>query len=239
MSKNKQMHSQPAVVGPHRLTTGPVSLTQGVYGERGNLELVACDADDSLWVFWFNSDLETDTAETTDVAPGHWSAGLQFARGERYVDAQILQSTLGPNHLEVLALDDSGVLQSWYWSPGPGFQRRTDDAAIEVVRFGADHHDGTLRVTIEQRDGSIRRLRSTAMGYPDRGWVHASDGPELPDDKAARRLLETAGLVLDDVADGTARMARSTRDGGTTELTWRDLAGHIRHLGVPFATSAG
>ena len=239
MSKNKQMHSEPAVIGRHHPTSGAVSLAQGVYGTHGNLELVACDAADGLWVFWFNADLEVDPAESPEVAPGQWSDGLHFAHGGRYLDAQILQSTLGPDHLEVLALDARGVLQSWYWSPGPGFQRRRADAASGVARFGVDHHDGTLRVTMVHHDGAIRHLRSTATGYPRRLWTEAPNGPGLPDEQAARRLVERAGVDLDEVAEGTARMALSTRNGGTTELVWRDRARRIRHLGVPTAARTG
>lgn len=36
--------------------TGSVGITQGGYGDRGNLELVAPDPDDGFWVFWFNGD---------------------------------------------------------------------------------------------------------------------------------------------------------------------------------------
>lgn len=232
MSKNGQMlSSHSVVVGPSRATAGPVGLVQGVYGARGNLELVACDAADGVWVFWFNSDLDTDPLETPDVPPGSWSEGLHFAAGTRYVDAQILQSTLGPSHLEVLALAADGVLQSWYWSPGPGFQRRTTDAATAVVRFGASHADGALHVTIEDVDGAVRHVMSSPDGYPARGWVAASDGPALPAD--ATEAVVAAGVDRRGVVAGTARAAVSRRDGGAIELTWRDAAGDIRHLAVP------
>ncbi|MFF2371216.1 hypothetical protein [Agromyces sp. NPDC058110] len=230
------MHSDSAaIIGDDRPTAGPVSLAQGVYGARGNLELLACDADDGLWVFWFNADLETDPLETPDVPPGTWSAGLHFADGCRYLDAQILQSTLGPDHLEVLALDDDGVLQSWYWSPGPGFQRRATDAATGVVRFAAAHAAGVLRLTVEGADGVAHHLVSTAAGYPERSWAPTATGAGLPDEASARAAIEAAGAATDGIAPGTARSATSTRDGGTTELTWRDGAGRIRHLGVPLS----
>ena len=148
MSKNKQMHSQNiTIVGPDRLTSGAVSLTQGVYGPQGNLELLACDAADGLWVFWFNADRADDPLTTPDVPPGSWSAGLSFAAGTRYLDAQIVQSTLGPDHLEVDALTDTGSLESWYWSPGPGFQRRAGVVAERVRAFRLTHRDGELEVT--------------------------------------------------------------------------------------------
>ncbi len=124
--------SDAVIVGPDRPTAGAVSLIQGVYGARGNLELVACDVEDGLWVFWFNADLDTDPPADSDVPPGSWSAGLAFAAGRRYRQAQILQSVLGPDHLELVALTADGVLESWYWSPAPGFQRRDPAVAVGV-----------------------------------------------------------------------------------------------------------
>jgi hypothetical protein len=234
MSKNKHMHSsRPLLVGAGIPTVGTVSLTQGVYGARGNLELIACDALDGLWVFWFNSDLDTDPLETPDVPPGRWSAGLRFAGGHRFVQAEILQSTLGPNHLEVLAVDVHGVLQSWYWSSGPGFQRRVTDAATGVLRFAAVHDDGSLMVTAETADGAIRNLVSPPAGYPARRWIAATEGPDLSDGTVEAEAIAEAGVPAEDIRPGTARRVWSTRAGGTLELAWRDAAGGIRHLGVP------
>ncbi len=229
MSKNKQMHSEIIMtVGGNRPIAGRVSLTQGVYGARGNLELVACDATDGLWVFWFNADGPDDPLDTPDVPPGHWSTGLAFAPGSRYRDAQIVQSTLGPDHLEVLALTDDGVLESWYWSPGPGFQRRGTDAAVSVRRFRLAHRDGILTADIERADGTIAVVTSDGEHYPQRIWTSA-EGAAVVDDPSAEEMLRAHGIR--DVVEGTARAARSTRDGGTTELTWRDRRG-IRHLGI-------
>lgn len=231
MSKNGQMLSPTSVViGASRPTAGPASVVQGVYGARGNLELVASDAADGLWVFWLNADLDSDPLETPDVPPGRWSEGLHFAAGSRYVEAQILQSTLGPSHLEVLALAVDGVLQSWYWSAGPGFQRRATDAATAVERFSASHDEGTLRVTIEAADGSLRHVVSTPDGYPARRWAAASKGPDLAADAAG--AVVAAGVDPRDVVAGTARAAESRRDGGAVELTWRDASGALRHLAV-------
>jgi len=232
MSKNKHMHSgTPAHVGPSTRTSGPVSLVQGIYGARGNLELVACDAADGLWVFWFNADSDDDPLATPDVPPGRWSAGLSFASGQHYLEAQILQSTLGPDHLEVLALTADGALESWYWSPGPGFQRRERDVADRVRRFIATHQDGTLQVTVSDATGEVRHLVSPPRGYPSRTWLPAQSGPSLDVDAAPAVLA--AGIPAEDLAPGTARAATSTRHGGTLELTWRDADGGIRHLGVP------
>ncbi|WP_435748940.1 hypothetical protein [Microbacterium sp. PMB16] len=217
-------------VGADRPIAGRVSLAQGVYGTRGNLELVACDATDGLWVFWFNADAPDVPLETPEVPPGQWSGGLAFASGARYRDAQIVQSTLGPDHLEVLALTDVGVLESWYWSPGPGFQCRAVHAAASVRRFRLVHRDGILTADIERVDGTTAILTSGGERYPDRIW-EAVDGTPDVDDPSADEMLRAHGIR--DVVEGTARAARSTRDGGTTELTWRDRDGGIRHLGIP------
>ena len=228
MSKNDHVHSRtPAVIGADRPTSGAASLVQGVYGTRGNLELVACDRRDGLWVFWLNCDAEEDAPANSDVPPGSWSAGLHFAGGHRYLDAVILQSTLGPDHLEVLALDEDAVLQSWFWSPGAGFHRRTADVAHEVIAFAAACDVGVVRVTTA--DG--RHLVSDGTSYPERAWRKTHDGPLLQSDAEAPQLLAHASVA--DVVAGTARVARSTRAGGTVELTWRNTSGAIRHLGLP------
>lgn len=218
------------LVGPDIRSEGPVSLAQGVYGARGNLELVACDAVAGLWVFWFNADVGTDPLTTPDVPPGHWSGGLSFAPDDRYVDAQILQSTAGPDHLEVLALDIGGTLQSWYWSPGPGFQRRTRDAAEGVSRFAVAHDRGTLRLTVEDAAGITRHLVSPPSDHPVRTWLTSADGPAL--DVDATDAVVAAGIARDTIVPGTARAAVSIRGGGTDELTWREIGGGIRHLGI-------
>lgn len=223
-----------ARVGASVRTAGRASLIQGVYGARGNLELLACDETDGLWVFWFNSDLATDPLETPDVPPGSWSSGLRFAAGTRYTDAVILQSTLGPDHLEVLALTADHVLQSWYWSPGPGFQRRADDVASDVLGFAAAHRDGVVTVTVRLGRRELH-LVSDAADYPDRTWAPAPTGPALIDDEDARHLIESWAGSAADIAAGTARRIVSTRGGGTAELVWRDADGTLHHVGVPLS----
>lgn len=231
MSKNAQMLSpHPVVIAADRRTRGPASIAQGVYGRRGNLELLACDAEDGLWVFWFNADLDTDPVDAPDVPPGTWSNGLRFATGIRYLDAVILQSVLGPDHLEVLALTDEGELESWFWSPGPGFQRREGIVAAAVHRFVAEIEGGVISVTADA-DGRERHLRSDAEDYPRRTWADASDGPAIEDDEHARRMLAQAGITQ--VGADTVRSTASTRCGGTDEIVWRDAAGELRHVGVP------
>lgn len=227
MSKNVQMQ---AIIGESRATVGAAAAAQGVYGSRGNLELVACDAADGLWVFWFNSDHDSDPVAAADVPPGTWSAGLHFAAGSRYTAAQILQSPLGPDHLEVLALTDGGALESWYWSPGPAFQRRAVDAARDVVRFDAAiAADGALTIDYEELGGCHRRATADAAGYPDRAWH--TERAKGPYDSDADGELRAAGIR--DFEAGTARVTVSTRDGGTREFTFRDLEGRLVHYPVP------
>lgn len=235
MSKNVQMIAgEPAVVGASRPTVGPASLVQGVYGARGNLELVACDAADGLWVFWLNADIAEDSPAAPEVPPGAWSTGRHFAADSRYTAACILQSALGPDHLEVVALDDSGRLQSWFWSPGPGFVRRAPDIADGVAAFAArEEPDGTLVVDCRLRGGPLARLAAGPDGYPERRWtaVTGAAQPEGGGRHAALAALAAAGIVGADA--GTARSALSRRDGGTLEVTFRDAAGRLRHLGLP------
>jgi hypothetical protein len=224
VSKNEQVRAQR--IGADRSTTGMPSLVQGVYGSRGNLELVVPDADDGCWVFWFNADHADDPPASPDVPPGTWSAGLRFAPGTRYVAASIHQIPLGPDHLEVLALADDGALESWWWSPGPGFQRREPDAASGVTTFDAwSDEAGGLHVLI---DGE-RRVTASPLGYPERRWREG--GAERP----APYDAEAALRGVTDVAPGTAVAARSTRDGGTLELAWRDTAGALWHAGAPLS----
>lgn len=235
MSKNDHMRSEPQTVGALRTTVGAAATIQGVYGTHGNLELLACDERDGLWVFWFNSDAP-GSAPSGGVQPGRWSEGLAFARGMRFVQAQILQSALGPDHLEVLALDARGTLQSWYWAPEAGFRRRATDVGQGVRRFAAEHDDGVLRVVVDA--DSISTRVSDATGYPVRSWRQRAATPweraSLELGAHAHETLVRAGVDEREITPGTARSARSTRDGGTDELTWRGTDGVLRHVGVPW-----
>ncbi|MBL3683167.1 hypothetical protein D3229_12575 [Leucobacter aridicollis] len=231
------MHSLSILtVGPNHEGVGAPSLVQGVYGAVGNLELLSCDREDGLWVYWFNSDRESDPCETPDVPAGTWSAGLHFASGAAYAEAQIMQSSEGPNHLEVLALTRAGALESWFWSPGPGFQRRgtpawSRDGADRVEAFNAVISGGQVSVTVRTSHGTLRRLHSDTTRYPERHWEASATGPGLTDgwaDLAKLRLVEPAEAI-----PSTAREASSTREGGMREVTWRGADGRVRHWGLP------
>ena len=156
--------------------TGRPGLTQGRYGAAGNLELVAPAADDGLWVGWFNC----DPAEThAGAAVGHWSGALRFARGHRYVSADITQADAGPDFLEVVALTTDGALRRHVWSPGPGFVDHGELAA-EVASCSAmvqSPADGSLQVAVAGRDGRVRIFQaSPGPAYPAMTFEAADPG---------------------------------------------------------------
>ncbi|MET4780569.1 hypothetical protein [Glaciihabitans sp. UYNi722] len=247
MSKTVQMSSAERslgslIPGADRSTVGAASLVQGVYGHRGNLELVVRDSVDGLWVFWFNANLPGDPETDPEVPAGHWSVGLRFARDARYTQAAIFQGVRGPNHLEVLALDDAGTLQSWYWSPEWAFRRRAENPASEVAAFSAaQQDDGALLIDLTERDGTLRLVVAGPNEYPSRTWAPVDRStdlgatlaellvpePSIPPDVQ----LRTVGIY--DIQSGTARSSISTRDGGSTELIWRGTDGGMRHLRLP------
>lgn len=193
MSKNEQMR----LVTP-RPTRGTPSLAQGVYGDAGNLELIVADAVDGLWVFWFNSDAP-GTDPVSGVAPGEWSGGLLFAEGTAYVSAVIHQTRRGPDYLEVVATTEHGSAESWYWSPGPGFQRR---GVIEAHGMPVlTEHEGGFILQLDDRV-----FTASAAAYPQLEWAEATPAAVDP---------------------GTLRVALSSRGGGMLELTY--LAGGAPH----------
>ncbi|MDN4599369.1 hypothetical protein ACF1AJ_19100 [Leifsonia sp. NPDC014704] len=227
------LSEQVAAVDPAQRTAGGATVAQGVYGARGNLELIACDQKDGLWVFWFNADRESDPPAAPDVPPGTWSSGLAFAHGVGYRDAWIAQSPLGPDHLEALALRADGVLESWYWSPRAGFQRRPGPVATAASSFRAVHHDGSVLLELTDEGGRTRHLLSTPNGYPARSWRETRSAFAAADPAADLALLISAGVDPAAVAVDTLRSAPSTRAGGTVEVIWRDPSGRLHHLGVP------
>ncbi|MGX5681604.1 hypothetical protein [Schumannella luteola] len=189
-----------------RPTTGPASVAQGVYGAAGNLELIAADAVDGLWVHWFNAD-PPGTEPVSGVAPGEWSGGMLFAEGTAYSSAVIHQSRRGPDYLEVIAVRADGGAESWYWSPGPGFQRRGG-----LLPGGGDavltEHDGGFILQLGERV-----FAASAAAYPALPWRDVTPTGADP---------------------GTLRIAVSTRDGGMLELAYR-RDGALHHDAVPLA----
>lgn len=235
MSKNEHMRAAEQTPAHHLDTRGAASITQGAYGDHGNLELIVADARDGLWVLWCNADpAGSAPVETADgeVAPGEWSRGMRFAEGTRWQAVEIVQSIAGPDHLEVLALDDDGTVWSWFWSPGPGFQRRQGVVTKGASAIALAHEDGVLTATASLAGGAVRHLRADASEHPHRDWVEAGDGPGLVHEEALAALA-AAGVARESVTPGTARRARSTRFGGADELVWRDTHGTLRHLTRP------
>jgi hypothetical protein len=146
--------------------TGRPGLTQGRYGTAGNLELVVPAVDDGLWVGWFNRDPVESYA---GAAVQRWSGALRFARGHRYVSADVTQVDAGPDFLEVVARTTGGTLRRHVWSPGPGFVDHGELAGAvasssAVVQRPAD---GSLHVAVAGLDGRVRVLQgSPGRDYP-------------------------------------------------------------------------
>lgn len=178
---------------PWPSVTGGVGFAQGVYGDQGNLELVAADAaGDGIWVGWWNADDEDHRA---GAVPGSWSGAKRFADGHEYVQVSITQAVAGPSFLEVLALSPTGDLDRHVWTPTDGF-----------TRHGTLLHDVVAAAPL------------VVDGQGDH-WVVASttDGPVVlhgrPD--AAYPVLE-----LEPVQTGVAALALLPRTAWVVGATW-------------------
>ncbi len=200
------MHVPSAAGGP--------SITQGSYGERGNLELAYPDPRDGLWVCWFNN----DEAAAGEVAAETWSGGLHFACGRRYHAVSLIQAASGPQFLELLAAGDDG-LHRWTWSPGRGFEHTDvlpgrpgellDDCVIAEV--------GERLVACARRGDELLVWRAGLSAYPTLQW----SGPSRADLPA-----ETTRLAARPDADGSV-WAAVVVDAGLlvttdpTSVAWR------------------
>ena len=143
---------------------GRPGIVQGRYGDHGNLELVACAADDGLWVGWWNA----DRREThRGAATGRWSGALHFAAGHRYTSAAVSQVAAGPDFLEVVARATDGELRRHVWAPDTGFVDRG------TLATGVRCHSGIHEID----DGSLL----LAVAWPDRVEVlQAGRSPDYP-----------------------------------------------------------
>lgn len=235
MSKNGHMHPTQRVVSPGG-STGPAAVAQGVYGQRGNLELLVAHAIDGLVVHWFNSD-PPGSEPVSGVAPGSWSAGLQFAHGTRYRAAQIAQSPLGPDHLEAIALTATGALEHWTWSPGPGFVTHGTLARAVVDAELSVSADGALRIEVLTVEDERLTLDASPEGYPMRTWSTSAASGAVRNVDAALTLVRAASIPLPGTEPRDLRVARSTRDGGTLEITWRDDEGYLVHAAAPLPST--
>jgi len=155
---------------------GRPGLTQGRHGAAGNLELVVPAADDGLWVGWFNRDPVESHA---GAAVQRWSGALRFARGHRYVSADVTQVDAGPDFLEVVARTTGGTLRRHVWSPGPGFVdhgelARAVASCSAVIQRPAD---GSLQLAVAGPDGRVRVLEgSPGRDYPAMRFEVADPG---------------------------------------------------------------
>lgn len=146
--------------------TGRPGLAQGRYGVMGNLELVAPATDDGVWVGWFNCD---PVESYSQASVQRWSGALRFARGHRYVSADLTQVDAGPDYLEVVALTSGGNLRRHVWSPDLGFVDQGELAEAVAVCSSVVQNpvDGSLYIATAGLDGRVQVLRGdTGPAYP-------------------------------------------------------------------------
>ena len=166
---------------------GVPSITQGVSGDRGNLELAYADPQDGLWVCWFNNDL----TPVGDVGPGEWSSGLHFAPGSRYLAVDIVQASSGPDFIEVVAVTADAV-ERWTWSPAAGFEHSGSLAVPGARGVALAESDDGFVVCAPSSDGTVWVWRADAVGYPRLDWSPPSRHP-LPADATRWTVRPTAG----------------------------------------------
>lgn len=142
--------------------TGSPWVTQGAYGDAGNLELVAPAADDGFWVFWFNAD---PVDHQQGAAVRCWSGGLHVFAGHRVQAARITQVQRGPRFLEALALSD-GTLHRLYWTPEDGFVHAGPIATGIADTSAVVEQPAGLHVDVRRTDGTFVRLVGDASAYP-------------------------------------------------------------------------
>ena len=152
-------------------TVGRPGVTQGRYGERGNLELVVPAASGGFWVFWWNAD---PVDHRSGAVRGRWSGGLHRqlpGRGDGDRVARIAQVRPGPDFLEVLALR-AGAVRRLHWTPQDGFVD-DGDVATGCADVSAPVEAGAALVVLTVgADGGLAQ-GSAALGssYPDLAWT--------------------------------------------------------------------
>jgi hypothetical protein len=191
---------------------GIPGLTQGAYGDAGNLELVVPGID-GLWVYWFNAD---PVDRRHGAVRGHWSGGLNIARGMRFSAANITQMSAGPLFLEVLALQMGGQVRRMYWTPSDGFVDAgviaTGAKAVTPVIQGTDH----ARFSSTQTDGTVSIFSAPISKYPKLMWIPLQDrdAAGLPDSPT-----KTAASAIP--ASDAAATASTSLDGGRIDAVLR------------------
>ena len=144
---------------------GSASVCQGVYGEVGNLELVAPDPEDGIWVFWNNTSRVDVPAGPQS---GQWSGGLRFMQGNRFEAVVVLQSVRGPAFLELVARSGP-VVHRIVWSPegfaghGPIASNACGDPSLLELPEGQLH-------ALVPTDAEIMHLVAKPSSYPLLTW---------------------------------------------------------------------
>jgi hypothetical protein len=217
-------------------SSGRSSVTQGRYGTRGNLELVACDPADGLWVTWFNSDpveAAGAAAPRAGALPGHWSRGLPFARGRHYDRVHITQVRRGPDHLEVVARAMDGDVRRWVWTPADGFVDAgviaTATVATSAVVEGAA---GMLHLLVVDVDGRMRHVQGRAATSTAATWT----SNVVRTDEAVTDVALARDETLAGDADGTLLAAVHHGDrvvvGSPEDDRWTPAPGRWREVNV-------
>src|SRR5579875_2219007 len=132
-----QVESLPAALGSP-------GLTQGAYGDAGNLELVLPAAAGGFWCLWFNAD---PVVHRKGAVRHNWSRPLHVP-GYFCTSARIAQSVSGPRFLEAVTVAD-GALWRQHWTPDDGC---VDDGAI-VIDGDALSDIATSSALVEHADG--------------------------------------------------------------------------------------
>lgn len=197
---------------------GSAGLTQGAYGDVGNLELVSPAADGGLWVFWFNAD---EVEHRQGAARRCWSGGLHVFAGHEVTAARISQVASGPRFLEALALTADAELHRLYWTPTEGFVHAGVLAPDVVAASATVEAHGALHVLVVGLDATVSHLQAPLAGYPAVRWTSRSIAPRA----SALALGPDLSAVL--VVDGQAHVLRYDdrwQPARTVPGPWRDIA---------------
>jgi len=182
--------------------TGRPGLTQGRYGDRGNLELVAPAVDGGMWVLWFNAD---ETEHRSGAAVGEWSGALHFGDAGTVRQAVVTQVAHGPDFLEVIALGD-GRAARWFWTPADGFvdggQLPGEVCAVSAVAATPS----ALHVVAAHAHRELGHAVATLDRYPHVRW--------------RTRMLGRRGDELSLAADGD-QLQLAVRDGAALAVLRR------------------
>lgn len=195
---------------------GRPGICQGIYGECGNLELFAPDAEDGFWVFWFNS--ATHDVGEQGALPGEWSGGLHVRTGERTDAVTVAQVPWGPNNLEVVTMAN-GRARRWIWTATDGFLRGEDlGLASDIGTVQGSGHGSGVELRLTRPNGATVLLTSPTDAYPHLRWSEAPDAGTPSDpticasDMCGVRRAESVTTV-----DGILRHRRRQDDGETQE----------------------